>query len=139
MLANGQPAEEIRAKLDLPDDVVSAALAGWQEEARPLCEMNDEAIEHLVEQDIGGFIRLTMVRVAHEARREFSDQLLLELAEIPYSLVVDAMAEARRKVAFPERLVPFVWEFAEARVEKLRAEGERLERLAEIAGADQTR
>lgn len=137
MLANGQEAEDIRAKLDVPADVVDAALDGWREESRSLCDMADAAIEQLVEQDIGGFMRLTMVRVSHEARREFSDQLLLELAEIPYALVVDAMAEARRKVAFPERLVPFVWEFVEARMDKLRIEGDRLERLARIADGRQ--
>lgn len=133
MLANGQDPAEIRAKLDIPADELGAAVDGWREESRPLCDMDDATIERLVEQDIGGFMRLTMVRVSHEARREFSDQLLLELAAIPYTLVVDAMAEARRKVAFPERLVPFVFEFVEARAEKLRAEGDRLEALLRVA------
>ena len=136
MLANHQEPADILAKLDLPAEEIAAALDGWREEARPLCEMDDATLEQLIEQDIGGFMRLTMVRVSHEARREFSDQLLLELAAVPYTLVVDAMAEARRKVAFPERLIPFVFEFVEARMEKLRAEGDRLERLARIAADD---
>jgi len=137
MLANGQDEAEIRAKMDIPADVLAAAEEGWWNEAKPLAEADAEAVDRLIEQDIGGFIALTMARVDPAARREFSDQVLVELAEVPYTLVVEALAQARRKVSFPERLVPFIFDFVEARAEKLRVEGDRLERLARIARGGQ--
>jgi hypothetical protein len=133
MLANGQPPAEIRERLDVSVDVIREALDGWHAEACPLQLMPDAAIERLIEDDIGGFMRLTMVRVSPEARREFSDQLLAELASVPYSLLHAAMAEARRKISYPERLVPFVFDFVETRSAKLASEGERLSALLEIA------
>lgn len=137
MLANGQEAADIRAKLDIaPGDIV-AAVEGWYEEACPLAEMSDAAVERLVDDEIGGFMRLTMSRSSPQARREFSDQVLIELAGVPFSLLQTAMSEARRLLAYPERLVPFVFDFTRARAEKLVAEGDRLRRLSEIADGRQ--
>lgn len=136
MLANGEEPEVIRDKLDVPAGEIVQALRGWEEEARPLAEMSDQAVEALIDDEIGGFIRLTMGRYTPEARREFSDQLLVELAAVPYSLLGVAMAEARKRISYPERLVPFVFEFVEHRFERLRAEGERLGALVRIAGGD---
>ena len=132
LLANGETAEVIRARLDLPRHVFAEAYAGWQEEAMPLCNLDDQTIERLIANEIGGFIRLTMGRYPDTARQEFSDQLLVEFAEVPYSVLGAALGEARRRVSHPERLVPFVFDFIEARLERLRAEGEMLGALDRI-------
>ena len=104
------------------------------EETKPVCDLSTETLEHLIENEIGGFLRLSMARYERGARQEFSDQLLIELAEVPLSLVAPALAEARRKLAYPERLVPFIFDFIDARWEKLKIEGERLAKLLELAG-----
>src|SRR3546814_1931225 len=117
-LVNGETDEEIRAALANFEPSRSGlilALAGWQEETRPVCDLDDESLHRLIEEEIGGFLKLTMARYDREARQEFSDQLILELAEVPLSLVAPALAEARRKLAYPERLVPFLFDFIEAR------------------------
>ena len=98
----------------------------------PLCNLDDQTIERLIANEIGGFIRLTMGRYPDTARQEFSDQLLVEFAEVPYSVLGAALGEARRRVSHPERLVPFVFDFIEARLERLRAEGEMLGALDRI-------
>jgi len=132
MLANGQEPSEIRDNFDIDSWELEAAARGWEGEARPLCETPDDAVEALIEHDIGGFMRLTMGRYSPEARREFSDQLLFELASVPYSLLGQAMAEARRKITYPERLLPFIMDFVEPRAVKLAAEGDRLLALLAI-------
>src|SRR3546814_4636060 len=108
-LVNGETDEEIRAALANFEPSRSGlilALAGWQEETRPVCDLDDESLHRLIEEEIGGFLKLTMARYDREARQEFSDQLIIELAEVPLSPVAPALAEARRKLAYPERLVP---------------------------------
>lgn len=137
LLENGIADEEIRERFDIAPDVLSLAYAGWSNEAYPLCVAEDAAVEALIENEIGGFLKLTMGRYSSQAQKEFCDQLMVEFAEIPYSLLGPAMAEARRKISFPERLVPFVFDFVEARMNKLRAEGEKLERLMGIARGGQ--
>lgn len=76
---------------------------------------------------------LAMSTHTAEARREWCDQALVEMANIPVSLVVDAIAAARIKVSFANRFIPFIHEFVEARMDALRSEGVRLERLMRIA------
>lgn len=129
---NGAADEEILAKSDLDEATLTAALASWRSEAMVVADLPTNMLEHLVIAEIGGFLRLTMARYANEARQEFSDQLILELADVPYVALVPALQEARRKICYPERLVPFIFDFIEARVDKLTLEGDRLKRLGEI-------
>lgn len=135
LLVNGASDAEIRKSLT-PD--VSSALAvayeGWLTETEPLGAAPDAVVDRFIDEDIGGFIALTLASATAEARREFSDQVLIELAEVPVDLARDAFADARRKVSFANRLVPHIFEFVGARLDKLRLEGERLRRLMEIAG-----
>src|SRR3546814_8029535 len=126
---NQKTADEMRMS-DWSSDVCSSDL----EETRPVCDRDDESLHRLIEEEIGGFLKLTMARYDREARQEFSDQLIIELAEVPLSLVAPALAEARRKLAYPERLVPFIFDFIEARWSKLKTEGERLAKLVELDG-----
>src|SRR3546814_18128325 len=83
-LVNGETDEEIRAALANFEPSRSGlilALAGWQEETRPVCDLDDESLHRLIEEEIGGFLKLTMARYDREARQEFSDQRIIELAE----------------------------------------------------------
>lgn len=133
-LVNGDSDENILAAMSDQDAaLILQAFEGWRAEAVSVAACPTETIERIVEDEIGGFLRLTMARYDREARREFSDQLLIELAEVPVSLLRVALSEARRKISYPERLVPFIFDFIEARWDKLRTEGERLNRLGEIA------
>lgn len=134
---NGEDSAAIKDALAKVDDgiyLVQSALAGWQLETKPVAALANGPLKRLIDEHIGGFIRLTMSRCDREARQEFSEQLILELAEVPVSLVEPALAVARRKISYPEKLVPFIFEFIEARWEKLKTEGERLAKLVELAG-----
>src|SRR3546814_4647357 len=78
-LVNGETDEEIRAALANFEPSRSGlilALAGWQEETRPVCDLDDESLHRLIEEEIGGFLKLTLARYDREARQEFSDQLI---------------------------------------------------------------
>ena len=133
LLENGADDNTIRAKLDVPPALIATAHQGWLVESCPVSDMPDADLERFISFDIGGFLKLTMGRYSPQAQKEFSNQVMMEFAHIPFSLLEPAIAEARRKISFPERLVPFVFEFVEARMAKLRAEGERLEKLMRIA------
>ena len=133
MLANGQDKATIRGVMDLTPDDLQTALEGWHAEVRPLAQCSDKAVDKFVADEIGGFINLAMTNCSPEACAAFSDQVLIELAEVPMSLLLPAIREARRKISFANRLVPFIFEFIEERMDKLRAEGERLEKLMGIA------
>src|SRR3546814_1382510 len=56
-LVNGETDEEIRAALANFEPSRSGlilALAGWQEETRPVCDLDDESLHRLIEEEIGG-------------------------------------------------------------------------------------
>src|SRR3546814_11725335 len=101
-------------------------ISDWSSDVCSSDLLDDESLHRLIEEEIGGFLKLTMARYDREARQEFSDQLIIELAEVPLSLVAPALAEARRKLAYPERLVPLLFDFIEARWSTLKTAGERL-------------
>src|SRR3546814_4135912 len=107
-------------------------ISDWSSDVCSSDLLDDESLHRLIEEEIGGFLKLTMARYDREARQEFSDQLIIELAEVPLSLVAPALAEARRKLAYPERLVPFIFDFIEALWSKLQTEGERLAKLVQL-------
>jgi hypothetical protein len=135
LLANQAPADEIAATLRGQEALVRVALAGWREEAIALCDVDDALTDRWVAEQIGGFMALTMGRCTDEARQEFSDQCALEFAQIPLAMLTDVVRLARREVTHPERFVPYVFDKLSTRLPKFEAEGQRLERLAEIADA----
>lgn len=134
---NGEDDDAIRRALgdiDPARSAITKAYRGWQAETLPVRDLNDGPLDRLVRDQIGGFTRLCMTNVDRETRQEFVDQVLIELADVPASLLEPALAEARRKITFPARLIPFIFEFIQDRLDKLQVEGERLKRLAELAG-----
>jgi len=88
-------------------------------------------------QDLAGFMALACCRMSPEARKEYSDQVVLEFANLPFSLLTDAVATARQSISFPEKLVPFVIEIIEKRQAKLAEEGRVLKELTRIADGRQ--
>lgn len=133
MLANGQEEAAIRGMMDITTDDLQTALEGWHAEVRPLAQCSEQTVDRFVQNEIGGFINLTMMNSRPEALQAFSDQVLIEVAEVPMSLLLPAIREARRTVSFANALVPFIFKHVEERMNKLRAEGEQLEKLMVIA------
>lgn len=116
------------------EGTLRAALDGWRTEGTAIADVSTEDIARWIDEEIGGFIALTMGRYTAEARAEFSDQCCVEFATIPLSMLTDVVRQARREISHPEKFVPFVFDRLADKLKKFDVEGSRLRRLAEIAG-----
>lgn len=134
LLANGADEEEISTALQPAVDTLRAAIAGYQAEALPMRDLNDQMLERVITEEIGGFVRLTGGGWMPEHRQEFIDQCCVEFALLPASIVIPAIRQARRKVFDPKRFVSWVFEFVDKDLNRLEAEGKQLAELARIAG-----
>jgi hypothetical protein len=97
-------------------------------------DLNDQMLERVITEEIGGFVRLTGGGWMPEHRQEFIDQCCVEFALLPASIVIPAIRQARRKVFDPKRFVSWVFEFVDKDLNRLEAEGKQLAELARIAG-----
>lgn len=134
LLANGAEADEIATALAGQHDVLREAIAGWQAQCEPLRAMPTGQLAQVIQAEIGGFVALTGGGWMPAHRQEFIDQCLLEFADLPHSVVIPAIRQARRKVFEPKRFVSWVFEFIEKDLNRLEAEGKQLGELAGIAG-----
>lgn len=85
--------------------------------------------------EIGTFVKLTGGGWPQSQREEFIQQAAIDLAEYPVVLVVEAIAEARKRVWEPKRFVSWIVERIEPAAAKLKAEEDRLVRIADATGA----
>lgn len=131
LLANEAGPEEVREALtDEARAILPVALAGWEVEARR--PMGDFEIGQLM-GELGRYIALTGTNMTFDARQEWIEVAAAELASLPRSLVIPAIADARRRVPWPNRLVSTIFERVEDKAARLDAEGEKLRRLAGLA------
>lgn len=131
LLGNDAPVDEVRAALtDEVRGTVAVALAGWREESAPAI-MTEEGTAALAIA-LGRYIALTGTHMNHDARQEWIDVAIDELGEFPLAMVIDAVKRARRSEPFPGKLVAFVCGQIEAKAERLKAEGAKLMKLADL-------
>ena len=67
-----------------------------------------------------------------EQRKEWESAVMLELRELPFLLVAPALQEARRRVEFPGKLVPWIMDAIDPMYARIKAEKATYERLLEI-------
>lgn len=134
-LANGAEPQEIREVMspELRSSLL-AAIDGWSYEMMVMADLDDKSIKRIVNDEIAGFLRLTGGGWPSEHRQEYLDQCCAEFAEIPVSLLVPAVRQARRTVFEPKRFVSWVFEMVAKDLARLETEGERLKQLGELAG-----
>lgn len=131
LLGNDATDQEVREALT--NEVRAAlpvALAGWEVEARR--PSADFELADLMGQ-LGRYIALTGTSLGHDDRVEWIQVATDELAVLPMSLVLPAIADARRRVPWPNKLVSTIFERVEDKAARLDAEGEKLRRLTELA------
>lgn len=131
LLANNAPVEEVQEAVTAEvREALPIALRGWEGEAAngfdSAAGMDTLAVE------LGKYIRLTGTQMGHDARQEWIEGATAELAEFPLSLVLPAVAAARRIEPWPNKLVPVVCEKIAERAARLEAEGDRLLRLSAL-------
>jgi hypothetical protein len=93
-------------------------------------------MDHLgfLQIELGKFLRLGGGRAwTPEDRKDWIVAVREELQSYPFALVVDALRDARKRVSWPNELVPWIVKLIDAKVDKLKIEEQRLSRLAEIA------
>lgn len=117
-------------------EIVHDAFLGWQEEARPFGLMQGLEEQAVVVAEITKFLILAATQWSPDQRKDYIDQVQEEFDQIPASLLVDAIAAARRKVEFPSKFVPFVFAFVQSAVARLEQEGAVLQKLDRIARGD---
>lgn len=134
LLANGLGKSEIADALVGQHEALREAVAGHSAECLSLADLPTDALAKVLDDEIGGFVRLTGGGWMPEHRQEFIDQCCVEFAQLPASVVIPAIRAARRKVFDPKRFVSWVFEYCEKDLNRLEAEGRNLAALAELAG-----
>lgn len=127
LLVNGAGEEEISRAITAPvREDLELALEAALIEAMPAAEIEIGAA-------IGAVVGLIGADWSRSAREEFIALATAEFAALPGSLVLDALARARRRVTAGRYLVSWVADDVEPRAERMKVERERLTRLAELA------
>lgn len=135
LLANRAADAEIRAAICnwnlLP--VLEDAYGGVNRQALTFSQNGNTAVDDRVVDEIDGFMRLVCGSWAPQAKKDFLNQCLVEFAPVPLSLLLPAIAAARRAVFKPERFVSWIFERIEKPMRALEEERAVLQRLMEIA------
>lgn len=82
---------------------------------------------------LGRFIALAAPTMSTDQKREWIDAVVTEVKDWPYLMLMPVLAEARRVVEFPGKLVPWLWAQMEEKVRRLNAERRNFDRLVQIA------
>lgn len=133
LLENAAPDDEIAGAISAALDDLRAAIAGYQAETLTIGQLDEAALIRFIDDEVGGFVRLTGGGWLPEHRQEFIDQCCIEFAQIPASLAIPAIRQARRRVFDPKRFVSWVFETVQKDLDRLETEGKMLGELARIA------
>ena len=132
LLVNEARSEEIAAALT-PEDRrdLEISLVGARVELTPASA--HEAFEDALVAELGKYLALTGGGWSAEDKAEWQNAAADELRDYPLSLLLPELRLARRREAWPNKLVPAIVEAIEPRVARLRTECATLEVLKEIA------
>lgn len=123
LVVNGDEPDRIKAgALRLGGDL-AIALRGWECEMRPLAEMDPVTVGRFVAEELSAFMKLTCGGWPQEHRVEYLDQLSEEFAEVPFTLLLPAVRNARKRVWDPKRFVSWVFDSIETKMLRLSEEG----------------
>lgn len=127
------PPEEIRASLT-PDDrrALPIALHTLRLATRPASQDGEQ--QEAVAIALGRQIGLIRPNLVVEQKEEWISLALLDLAEFPAHLLLEALPIVRRSVTFEGEVVPAVLAIVEPKAMKLQRELRNVEKLSEVAG-----
>lgn len=139
LLANDAAEDEVRAAID--DELkAEVAIAHRGVCAEATCARDNPAFEDALAAELGAFLRLTGGGWSPEDKAEWISAATDELMEFPLSMLLPELAKARRREAWPNKLVPAIVEVLEPRLAKLRAEADTLCQLHALSiGASNVR
>ena len=88
-----------------------------------------------ISAELTKFMALTVSNWSLEQRKEWMAAALDEISEIPYLLAMPGIAEARRVVDFPNKLVPWLFDHVAKKLGKLIEEKRIIDTILEVEDA----